>query len=373
MPAPPQRVALFGSFAPSLIHFRGPLIQEMVRRGHQVFGLAPAIDAGTAEKLRALGAVPVEVSLGRTSLDPFEAVRTVRNVRAALRGNAIDTMIAYTIKPVGLGGLAAAAEGVRFVPLITGLGYAFTGGREPKRLLARAMGTVMYRRAFKAASAAVFQNPDDLSDFRRMKLLPKGLRAYTIAGSGIDLARFGQVPVPDDVSFVMIARFLRDKGIREYGEAARQLKQLHPHIRVSLIGDVDASPDSINRGKVDEMVRGGIDLVGRVDDVRPALAAHSVYVLPSYREGTPRSVLEALSVGRAVITTDAPGCRETVVEGKNGFLVPPRSTEALLEAMLRFVENPGLAKHMGLASRRIAERKYDVRKVSADLLGVAGL
>lgn len=368
-----RRVALFGSFAPSLINFRAPLIAEMVRRGHQVFGFAPAIDQETAAKLRALGATPVEVSLGRTSLNPVEALRTVRQLRAALRAHRIEVMIAYTIKPVGLGGQAAKAEGVRFVPLVTGLGYAFTGGVEPKRLLSRAIGTLLYRRAFTASQVAVFQNRDDLADFRRLKLLPARLPTEIVNGSGIDLDLFPQAPVPDGVSFLMIARFLGDKGVREYGEAARRLKELHPGVRVSLVGDLDASPDSISRTELYQLVAGGIDLIGRLSDVRPALAEHSVYVLPSYREGTPRSVLEALSVGRAVITTDAPGCRETVIEGENGFLVPPRDARALFGAMLRFVAQPELATKMGQASRALAERKYDARKVTADLLRFAGL
>jgi glycosyltransferase involved in cell wall biosynthesis len=140
-----------------------------------------------------------------------------------------------------------------------------------------------------------------------------------------------------------------------------------------LVGDFDPSPDSISRQELEELVRCGIDYKGHVGDVRPAIAACSVYVLPSYREGTPRSVLEAMAMGRAIVTTDAPGCRETVVDGENGVLVKPRDPGSLFEAMMRFVEEPALAKAMGAASRRLAEAKYDVHKVNADLLRYAGL
>jgi len=140
-----------------------------------------------------------------------------------------------------------------------------------------------------------------------------------------------------------------------------------------LVGDLDPSPDSLDRHELDELIRCGVDYLGHVADVRPAIASCSVYVLPSYREGTPRSVLEAMAMGRAIITTDAPGCRETVREGENGLLVPPRDADSLFDAMMRFVDEPDLARTMGAASRRLAEAKYDVRQVNADLLRYARL
>jgi glycosyltransferase involved in cell wall biosynthesis len=171
----------------------------------------------------------------------------------------------------------------------------------------------------------------------------------------------------------MIARLLGDKGVREYAEAARRLKQLHAHVRVSLIGGIGTEPNAITQAELDRFITGGIEYLGAQADVRPFIAGHSVCVLPSYREGTPRSVLEALSVGRAVITTDAPGCRQTVEHEKNGLLVQPRDAGSLFEAMRRLVENPNLIAPMGAASRRMAEEKFDVRKVNAALLAAAGL
>jgi glycosyltransferase involved in cell wall biosynthesis len=372
-PPAPQRVVLFGSFAPSLILFRGSLIAALIERGHKVFALAPEIDAGTASKLKAMGAEPRSVALGRTSLDPFEAARTSKQLRELLRQIRPDAVIAYTIKPVVLGGPAARSAGARFIPLVTGLGYAFTGGREPKRVIARLLATHLYRRAFRSAETAIFQNPDDLAEFRRLRLLPRRLPTAVINGSGIDTDHFSPRPLPREPSFLMIARLLGDKGIREYGEAAKRLKQVYPQVRVSLVGHLDSSPDSLSQAQLDDLIAGGIDYLGALEDVRPALAAHSIYVLPSYREGTPRSVLEALAMGRPVITTDAPGCRETVVPGVNGSLVPPRDAEALHAAMARMIEDTESLSAMGEASRRIAEEKYDVSKVNADILRLARL
>src|SRR5258706_5676706 len=167
----------------------------------------------------------------------------------------------------------------------------------------------------------------------------------------------------------MFARLLRSKGVIEYVDAARILKRRHPHSTFRLAGWIDDNPDSVTRQELNGWIaQGTIEFLGRLRDVRPALNECSVYVLPSYREGTPRSVLEAMAVGRAVITTDAPGCRETVVDGDNGFLVPIKSTENLVTAMERFLLEPKLAVRMGLRSREIAESRYDVNKVNAVML-----
>jgi glycosyltransferase involved in cell wall biosynthesis len=369
-----QRVVVLGSLPASLINFRGPLIAELVARGHRVFALAPAIDEDIAAQVRALGAEPVSIRLGRTSLNPFGALATLRDLARTFRTIAPDTIIAYTIKPIVLGAVAARTARVpRFVGLVTGLGYAFTAGREPKRLLSRAVGKRMYRRAFARASLAIFQNPDDLGEFRRLRLLPPSLPTALINGSGVDIGHFSPVPLPAGASFLLIARLLRDKGIIEFGRAAAQLKAERPDVRISLVGFLDTSPNGIGRADLDAMVAAGIDYLGPQTDVRPAIGAHSVYVLPSYREGTPRSVLEAMAMGRPAITTDAPGCRETVTDGVNGFLVPAGDWEALYRARRRFVDDPASIAPMGAESRRIAEEKYDVRKVNAALLAAAGL
>ena len=369
-----SRVVLFGSYAPSLVHFRGPLIREMVRRGHEVVTIAPAIDDRIAETLREMGAQPVSVTLGRASLNPLEALRTGRRLRELLRELKPDVMIAYTIKPIVIGVPAARAAGVkRVVTLVTGLGYAFTGGRELVRRLSRVSATLLYRRAFSKADMVVFQNEDDQADFKRMRVLPPRAPTGLINGSGVDVEHFTASPPPAEVSFLMIARLVGDKGLREYAQASRRLKQLHPHIKVSLIGAIDTEPHAIGAAELAEYQGWGIDYLGPQGDVRPFIAGHSVYVLPSYREGTPRSVLEALAMGRAVITTDAPGCRQTVDHGENGLLVPPRDAEALLQAMVKMVENPHLLAPMGAKSRIKAEERYDVRKVNEGLLSLAGL
>lgn len=365
----PKRIVLLGSYAPSLINFRGPLIEAMVAEGHEVYAAAPGMDETIANELRALGAIPQTLRLENSSLNPAQSLRSVSQIRSLFRRVRPDLVIAYTIKPITLGALAARAEKVpAFVPLVTGLGYAFTPGGEPKRLLSRLMGKFLYRRAFATASLAIFQNSDDRRDFSEMGLLPGALPTLIVNGSGVDISHFSPSPLPTKASFLMIARLLGDKGVREYGEAALRLKREHPHVRVALAGHLFPSPDCIRQTELDAFVAGGLEFLGHLDDVRPALGACRVYVLPSYREGTPRSVLEALAAGRAVITTDAPGCRETVNDGENGILVPPRDADALYRAMLRFIEEPALAVRMGAESRRLATEKFDVRAVNDAIL-----
>ncbi len=369
-----RRILLLGSDAGSLINFRGPLIAAMIERGHEVFAAAPEIGPDVAAKLVALGATPVPVELGRTSLNPVATWRSGRQLRATVKRIAPDAMIAYTIKPVVLGGVAARAAGVPFfAAMITGMGYAFLGGLHPKRLAVRLVAMLMYRRALAASRLVIFQNEDDRSDFSRMRLLPAAKPTLVVNGSGVDLDHYRPEPLPAEPSFLMIARYLRDKGTREYGAAAARLKSEFPDVRIRLAGWLDEGPDSIGQAELDSMVAGGIEEMGRLADVRPAIAEARVFVLPSYREGTPRTVLEAMAMGRAVITTDAPGCRGTVVDGENGLLVPVADAEALYRAMRRFVVEPGLAERMGEASLRLVREKFDVNKVNVAILEATGL
>jgi glycosyltransferase involved in cell wall biosynthesis len=369
-----NKILVVGSYAPSLIRFRGPLIAEMVQQGHSVVAAAPDINEETAAALRDLGAKPREILVRNVSLNPSALLRSFRAMRKLIREERPDLLLAYTIKPVIVAALAGRAERVRkIVSLITGAGYAFTGGREPKRLVSRVAAALLYRPALKRSDVIIFQNPDDEALFRRLRLVPRGRATHIVNGSGVDLAHFSPEPLPKATSFLMIARLLKDKGIREFAQASKRLKAAYPEVPVTLVGDLDPSPDSLSRAELDELVRCGIDYKGYLNDVRAAIANCSVYVLPSYREGTPRSVLEAMAMGRAIITTDAPGCRETVRNAENGFLVRPRDAESLYRAMLRFIETPELAVEMGQASRKLAEEKYDVRQVNADLLRYAGL
>ncbi|MCX5576723.1 glycosyltransferase family 4 protein [Kaistia terrae] len=370
-----RRVAILASSPQSLITFRGNLISALSTRGLDVIATAPLMDNKVIDGLSFLGARAIGLNLSRTGFNPFADLQALMQYRQMFLDNEVDVVIPYTIKPVIWGTLAARRTGViRVVPMITGLGYPFSNGYEPRRLIARFFACVLYRLAFSRANVVLFQNPDDMALFRKWRILPGKMPAAVINGSGVDLVEFSPVPMPIRPGFLMIARLLRDKGVHELAAAAKLLKAQYPDIAVRLVGSLDESPNGIRQSELEDITGCGVEYLGRLDDVRPAIAENSVYVLPSYyREGTPRSTLEAMAMGRAVVTTDAPGCRETVVEGVNGFLVPPRDAVALAAAMEKFIRDPGLAARMGSESRRIAEEKYDVNLVNAEIMRHAGL
>ena len=195
-----------------------------------------------------------------------------------------------------------------------------------------------------------------------------------VNGSGVDLQSFEEAPFPKKLTFLLIARLLKDKGIREYFEASRIIKKEYPDIIFGLVGWIDENPSSISKEDLQNRIDSGdINFYGRLDDVKPAITNSSVYVLPSYREGTPRTVLEAMAMGRPIITTDAPGCKETVIDGSNGFLVPVKAVDPLVKAMLNFIKNPELINKMGSQSRIIAMEKYDVKKVNEQMIEHMGI
>lgn len=369
-----KTVLLVGSDAAALANFRGPLIGAMAERGHRVIAAAAGMAGAPAGAVAAFGAEARELPLANASLNPLGLARAYRALRRLVREVGPDVLIAYTIQPVIAGALAAHREGVpRIVSLITGIGYAFAPGREPKRLAARLAASALYRLALACSHEVIFQNPDDQALFEQLRLLSPDRLSRVVNGSGVDLGHFSPAPLPRRPAFLMIARLLKDKGVLEYAEAARRMKRAYPDVPAALAGYLYPSPNALTQAQLDAIVRSGIDFRGRLDDVRPAIVECSVFVLPSYAEGTPRSVLEAMAMGRAIVTTDVPGCRETVIDGVNGFLVPPRDPGALHDAMLRFVREPSLAASMGAQSLRIAREKYDVRSVNAAMLEIAGL
>lgn len=374
-----MKVVVVSNLARSLVLFRGEPIKAMIADGHTVHVLAPDFEdePEVTETLRNWSATPHTIEMSRAGLTPMQDLKLLFSLTKLFRRIAPDLVFGYTSKPVIYGTVAGWLAGVpnRFA-MINGLGYAFTGEPSGKRKLVRWLLTMLYRFALKRAHGVFFQNPDDRDDLRRFHVLGSQTRTIVVNGSGIDTAAYPQSSPPEGpLSFLLIARLVADKGIREYAAAATEIRKKFPDVEFHLIGDFDPNPSSISPDEVREWSQSGAILHhGYVSDVRSALEECSVYVLPSfYREGTPRSILEALSTGRPVVTTDAPGCRETVIDGENGFLIPVRDAEALEAAMLRFVETPSLVPAMGEKSRVIAQQKYDVHKVNGEMLNAMGL
>lgn len=370
-----MKFLLIASFPDSLLHFRGPLIDALLAKGQEVHVAAPDLPllSPMREMLEARGIKVHEIPLRRTGTNPAADLRLLLHLTRMMRRIRPQRVLGYTIKPVIYGTLAAWLARVpqRFV-LVTGLGYAFQG--EGERSLLRSVVQFLYALALRRAHKAFFQNPDDEGLFRQLGLLPANVPSCVVNGSGVDITAYAPGPMPSAPRFLLVARLLGDKGVREYADAARRIRTRHSEAVFGLVGWIDENPNAIGQHELDGWVEEGIlEFHGRLADVRPAIANCNVYVLPSYREGTPRTVLEAMAMGRAIVTTNAPGCRETVVDGDNGFLVPIKSAEALEAAMQRFIDEPTLASRMGPRSRAIAEEKYDVNKVNAVMLHEMGV
>jgi len=359
------KVILLGSYAGSLINFRGALLRALTNQGHDVIACAPGGDEGIVRRLAAI-AVPYQpVYLSRTGINPAKDFFSLISLTRLFCRAKPDILLTYTVKPVIYGSLAARFAGVpNTFSMITGLGYAFSGEKIKHRLLSSLVRS-LYRAALSHNQAVFFQNSDDQELFSKLKLIGKGVRSVLINGSGVDLDYFKPAPLDERPVFLLIARLIRDKGVFEYAGAARMLKQRYPEAVFRLVGWFDNNPEAISPKQIDQWQSEGIvEYLGETPDVRPFLAESNVYVLPSYREGTPRTVLEAMAMGRPIVTTDAPGCRETVIQGKNGFLVPPRNVDALVGAMERFITTPEIIETMGRESRRFAEAKYDVHQIN---------
>jgi len=363
-------------FADSLIIFRKELLLSLQQEGYQVHVAAPDLLGSVKEQLSQMGCITHSIPLQRNGLNPLHDIVTLLVLCRLVAKIKCDLVLAYTIKPVIYACLAAWLCAVpKRVAMITGLGFAFTAKPSGLRGYVSRIARTLYKSALSKASLVFFQNPDDLLLFATSGLVDEA-KCHLVNGSGVNLAHYQFVPTADSaggINFLMIARLLADKGVREYVAAASLVKQQFPQATFHLVGWVDSNPTAISRSELDEWcTKGFIQFHGKLDDVRPAITACHVYVLPSYREGTPRTVLEAMSVGRAVITTDAPGCRETVEHGRNGFLVPVADAQALALGMMKFIDQPELIHVMGVASRNLVATKYDVHAVNGTVIEAIG-
>lgn len=338
-------------------NFRRPIVEALLADGHRVTVLAPPDDS--VPDLERIGCRfrPLEMSV--KGLNPVQDLKLQRRLTRIFRQEAPDAILSYTIKNNIFGARAARAVGVPFIPNVTGLGTAFLSGG-----LLQSVAERLYRRAFGKLPIVFFQNEDDRDLFIDRKLV-RADQARLLPGSGIDLNRFAvaEMPAPDaPPAFLMIARLLRDKGAIEFVEAARQVKAAHPKARFQLLGATGSeNRTAIDSATVDAWVAEGVvEYLGTTDDVRPAIAAAACVVLPSYREGAPRTLIEAAAMARPLIATNVPGCRAVVDRDISGFLCEVRSADSLARAMDRFLAlTPKEREAMGRAARAKMEREYD--------------
>ena len=356
----------------TVYNFRGDLIKAIIAVGYEVIVTGP--DRTDVDKIKALGARFVEIPMNKTGTSVTSDLKYRKALKELMLAERPDVTMGYTIKPVIYGALAAHAAGVKNINgMITGGGYTFTAKTAKAKLLGMIV-RFLYRLGLKRTHHIIFQNADDLEEFCSHGLAQKE-KSHVVNGSGVNMNWFAPAPLPDKPVFFMLSRLLKSKGVMEYLEAARIVKAVYPEVQFYLLGKYEtAMQDAIPQDTIEEYLRDGIvERFDETSDVRPYYAKCSVYVLPSYREGTPRTVLEAMSMGRPIITTDANGCRETVQEGVNGYLAPVGDSAALAERMKEFILHPEIIEKMGAESIWLCREKFEVGKVNEEMLRIMNI
>lgn len=369
-----MKIFIAGNYSRNLVIFRLPVIQALVGRGHRVVAIGPEADPWVTTRLEQAGAKFKIARMSRASINPVHDFAYVWRLAALALREKPHVALTFTHKPNTFGATSIVlGSGAGVLLLIEGLGYSFIDVSSVRKKVAKYGTEALYRLAFAISAGALFLNIDDIGYFRKQGLLPARYPAGILDGIGVDLERFRFWPAPDNgFGFLMVARLLKTKGVLEYCEAAAEVKTRFPQVRFVLVGSYDPSHDGISADVLDAYIEQQvIQWVPESNEVERYYRECSVYVLPSYREGVPVTVLEAMATGRPVITTNAPGCRTTVTSGLDGVLVPIKDSAALRDAMMEMILAPERVRALGLAARETAERRFDARKLAnsqADIL-----
>ena len=373
-----MKIALIGTTAESLIQFRKELINLLHKNGHVVYAFAIDYDDVTKEKVKSFGAIPVHYRFSRTGLNPFSDIINTYKLYKILKSLKLDLAFSYFSKPAIFGTLAAKFARIqKRYAMLEGLGFFFTnsGGQALRAKLLKKILVSLYKLSFRHIESLILLNADDKRDLLvNEKIQVK--KVHILGGIGLNMSDYPYCPPPvDPVSFIFVARFLQEKGVNEFIEAAKVVKKKFPETHFCMLGHLDLhNPGSLTTERLNDLKCNNIiELPGHVDNVQEWLAKASVFVLPSWREGFPRSTQEAMAMGRAVITSDVPGCRDTVVDGVNGFLIKPKSSEELADKMIYFLNNPDEIKKMGEASYNIAKMNFDSSIVNINLLSILNI
>ena len=373
----PKRIVLSCSDANSLRNFRGKLIAALRDGGHDVVAIAPDFSPSLAAWCRELGVTMERTHLDNQSLNPLKDLAALGEMYRIMCRHRPDVVMGYTHKPALYTAFAAKLAGVPYVTMmVTGIGFGFEPGKGGLRRMVPAITRTLFRIGCGVSDTVIFHNKDNRDFFLAEKLLRDSRKQVVVGGSGVDLEHFHPQPLepasPDEITFLLIARIVRYKGILEYARAAQALRPSYPKARFLLAGYHDSNPLAYSREEW-EFIQAQVEYLGPSEDVRSLYRKSHVYVLPSYGEGMPRTVLEAMASGRPIITTDTYGCRDTVEEGVNGHLAPTREWEPLAAAMERFLTGQSSIADMGAASLSRVRELFDVDKVNEEMLKALGV
>lgn len=368
-----MKIAVLSSHTSSLFWFRMDMMKDFIENGHTVIALGSEPETEWKKKFEEYNIDYRQLYVERNGMNPLKDLKTLRSLYKFMKKEKPDKVFAYQAKTVVYGSIAAKLNGVSEVyPLIAGLGSIFRG-EGTKNKIVKTIMKIEYWAACKFSKKVFFQNQDDKNEFIQNGLV-RDKKTVIINGSGVDLEKFKPTQFPEEPAFLYIGRLIKDKGIMEYLEACKEVKDKHSEVRCLLVGPFDSNPSALKPDELKPYIENGvIEYFGEQSDVRPFISQCSTYVLPSYHEGTPKTVLEAMAMGRSIITSDAPGCRETVIEGLNGYLVEVKDIKGLTNKMEYLISNREICKNMGQESEKIAREKYDVKVVNQSIIQTMGL
>ncbi len=371
-----QKIILIGTTASMMLQFRQDLIKLLLNKNLVVYTFICEYKKEELAQLEKLGAIPVTYTMARGGLNPFADLKAIKELTNKIKAIQPEIVFSFFAKPVVYGTLAARKAKVpRVYGMLEGLGYFFTEqpkGQSFKTKLVRQIQILLYKIAIPKLDALILLNPDDKKDL----LISSNVKAkevHILGGIGLNLEQYRYSTAPiDPINFLFIGRLLREKGIFEFIEAAKKVKKQYPNAQFTVIGSIDPqNMGALSQQELDHLIAENLfEYPGYVNNIQDWIKESSVFVLPSYREGVPRSTQEAMAIGRPVITTDVPGCRETVIDGVNGFLIPKWNPEVLAEKMIYFIENPDQVNAMAEESYKIAVERFDVNKVNEKLISI---
>lgn len=371
-----MKIIIIGTVASSFYGFRADLIKNLIEQGHIIFAFTSEYTQNDLKKIETLGAIPVTYTLRRGGLNPLADIKSTYLLTKKIDKIKPNLVFSYFSKPVIFGTLAAKfAKVPRVIGMLEGLGYTFTDqpeGISKKTRFIKRIQLFLYKIALPQLDQLIFLNPDDPKDLLVAHSISVKKQSV-LGGIGLNLADYPFQLMPsysNNINFLFIGRLLKEKGIHDFIAAIRIVKKTYSNTTFTVLGSIDHSNlGALSDKDLSTLVETGlIEYPGQVDNVKAWIAACHVFVLPSYREGVPRSTQEAMAMGRPIITTDVPGCRETVLDGVNGFIVEKWNPQALAEKMIYFIEHPEKLQSMGLASYQIAQERFDAKLVNVRLL-----
>lgn len=362
-----MKIIVLSSHTQSLFWFRMDMMKSFMASGHEVVAIGSEPLTEWSNKFQEKGIKYRQIPVQRNGLNPLKDLQTLKAIEQIFKEEAPDKIFAYQAKSIVYGSMAAKKLGItEFYSLIAGLGSIFRGSGLKNKVIKTVMQQ-QYKLACKNSKVVFFQNNDDRDELIKHNIVSLN-QTMILNGSGVNLDIFQPTEQPKIPAFLFIGRLIKDKGVMEYLEAAKQLKKLYPENRFLLVGPFDSNPSALKPEELAPYLENEIiEYFGEQKDVRPYIEQCSTFVLPSYHEGTPKTVLEAMAMKRSIITTDAPGCRETVKDGENGYLVKVGDVPNLIRAMEKIIGNPDNSNVMGQESLRIAQNKYDVKLVNKSI------